>query len=435
MSRPGPVLPVNGATDARIPASYWWWLFGALWTLLGTQILSFGLSWAASDLGGAAAGLVLTAVILPRVLLSLHGGAAADRTGPWKMMIVVDGIMFGVAALAAGLVFALGTPLWLLLGTAVILGTADAFYRPASGSFPRFLTPGAGLLRATAARQALIQLTAAAGPAAGGVVVVWLTLGGSAAAAAVGYLFMFVVLLFLRRTVPRPSPAAGASGSSERGRRSLLQEAGDGVKVAWNLPEIRALLGLAAAVAGLVLPLTTLLVPLLARSRNWDAAAAGTVAGCYAAGMAVVVLVIAAGGRRAFARITPVAGLAICGAAMVGLACVPSAWLGGGFAVAAGLGTGVFSAKVAPLMLTAVPQTHLARIQAAAVLAQMLPLLLANNLLGWLSDAVGPAPTIAACGTATALIAAYCLSRPALRGLGQPGATDPASAPTPPPPE
>lgn len=403
------------AAEAGIARAYWWWLFGTVWTLLGTQILSFGLSWAASENGGAAAGLVLTAITLPRVLLSLHGGVAADRAGPWKMMVRMDGCMFCVSAAAAVLMFWLGTPLWLLLATAALLGTADAFYRPAAGSYPRVLTPGSSLLRATAARQALIQLTAAAGPAAGGVVVVWLTLGGSAAAAAVGYLFMFLVLLSLRRSVPAPSPATAAAVV----RRSVLRDAADGLRMAWVRPEIRAVLGLLAAISGLVLPLTTLLVPLLARSREWDAAAAGTVSGCFAAGMAVAVLLIVGRGRRAFGRVPPVAGLLLCGLAMVGLACGQAVWLCGAFAVAAGLGTGIFSGKVAPLMLVGVPESHTGRIQAAAVLAQMLPLLGANILLGWISDAVGPAPVIAGCGAATALIAALCLTRRPLRELGR----------------
>lgn len=427
---PGPGFIHSGAEAERLPASYSWWLFGTVWTLLGTQVLSFGLSWTASDLGGSAAGLVLTATALPRALLALHGGVAADRAGPWKLMVVTDGIMFLVSVLAAVLAFTLGTPLWLLLSAAAILGTADAFYRPASGTFPRLLTPGPALLRATAARQALIQLTAAAGPAAGGVVVVWLTLGGSAAVAAVGYLLMFVVLLCLRRTVAAArTPASVPDGDSPGVHRSMLREAADGLRVAWKLVQIRAVLGLLAAVSGLVLPLTTLLVPLLGRSRGWDAAAAGTVAGCYAAGMAAVVLLIVAGGRRALARVTPVAGLAVCGAAMTVLAWVPNPWLCGALAAVAGLGTGVFSGKVAPLMLTLVPQSHLGRVQSAAVLAQMIPLLLANNLLGWISDAAGPVPTIACCGAATAGIAAFCLSRSSLRALGQQQDDAPAGGP------
>ncbi|WP_461170882.1 MFS transporter [Arthrobacter sp. Z1-15] len=421
-------------TEAGISPSYWWWLFGTVWTLLGTQILSFGLSWAASANGGVAAGLVLTAVTLPRVIFSLHGGVAADRSGPWKTMIRTDAFMFCVSAAAAVLVFSLGTPLWLLLSTAVLLGTADAFYRPASGSFPRFLTPGTSLLRATAARQALIQLTAAAGPAAGGFVVAWLTLAGSAAGAAVGYLFMFLVLLSLRRAATgnagdaAPEAAGpGTDGAPGPGgmprvpapRRSVLVEAADGLRLAWSLPQVRAVLGLLAAVSGLVLPLTTLLVPLLARSRGWDAAAAGTVSGGYAAGMAVVVLVIVARGRRAFAWFPPVAGLVLCGGAMVAMACIPGVVLCGGLSVVAGLGTGIFSAKAAPLLLLAVPESYLGRVQSVALLAQMVPLLAANNLLGWLSDVIGPAPVIAGCGAATALIAACFLGRPALRGLGR----------------
>ena len=212
---------------------------------------------------------------------------------------------------------------------------------------------------------------------------------------------------------------AGAPATAAPVRRSVLREAADGLQLAWSLPQVRAVLGLLAAVSGLVLPLTTLLVPLLARSRGWDAAAAGTVAGGYAAGMAVIVLIIVARGQRAFAWFPPVAGLVLCGGAMLAMACVPGVWLCGGLAVVAGLGTGVFSAKAAPLLLLAVPESHVGRIQSVALLAQMVPLLVANNLLGWLSEASSPTAVIAGCGTATALIAGCFLGRPSLRGLGR----------------
>ncbi|GAA3287392.1 hypothetical protein GCM10017708_04580 [Arthrobacter citreus] len=310
---------------------------------------------------------------------------------------------------------------------ATILAGSDDVPCCASGSFPRFLTPGTTMLRAMAARQALIQLTAAAGPAAGGVVVTWLTLGGSAAAAAVGYLFMFAVLLSLRGAA---TAATGGSGAAAAGtapahvpatapRRSILREAADGLRLAWSLPPVRAVLGLLAAVSGLVLPLTTLLVPLLARHRGWEAAAAGLVSGGYAVGMAVVVLIIVARGQRAFAWFPPVAGLVLCGCAMVAMAWSPAPWLCAALAVVAGLGTGVFSAKAAPLLLLLVPESHLGRVQSVALLAQMVPLLIANNVLGWMSDIFGPAAVIAGCGTAAALIAGLSMSRPALRGLGR----------------
>ena len=51
------------------------------------------MTWAAASLGGVLAGLVLTAINLPRVLLLLVGGAVADRAGPFRVLLIGDGVM------------------------------------------------------------------------------------------------------------------------------------------------------------------------------------------------------------------------------------------------------------------------------------------------------------------------------------------------------
>jgi hypothetical protein len=49
----------------------------------------------------------------------------------------------------------------------------------------------------------------------------------------------------------------------------------------------------------------------------------------------------------------------------------------------AGLGTGLFSTRIGPLVLRSAPEEFTSRMQAINVLAQALPLLATNNLLGW----------------------------------------------------
>ncbi|MFF9484360.1 hypothetical protein [Streptomyces sp. NPDC014676] len=64
-----------------------------------------------------------------------------------------------------------------------------------------------------------------------------------------------------------------------------------------------------------------------------------------------------------------------------------------------GIGNGMFSAHIAPLILTATPESHLSRVQAVLVLVQSLALLLMNNLLGTLADLEGPTVVTVACAT------------------------------------
>lgn len=51
--------------------------------------------------GGSVAALVLTAVNLPRASLLLIGGAAGDRYGARKVMLIGDGVMIAVTVLLA----------------------------------------------------------------------------------------------------------------------------------------------------------------------------------------------------------------------------------------------------------------------------------------------------------------------------------------------
>ncbi len=218
----------------QVPSTYYWWLFGMVWTLAGMAVLGFGLVWIATDISGSAAGLVLSAGVVTRLILSIPGGSLADRFGAWPVMVTADGIM---AVLALGLVLVvslIGTPLWLLVTVSIIVGVTDALYRPASGAFPRYLVPVEAMRSASAARQIVFQFIGIAGPALGAAVVVALTLTGSAAAAAAGFAVMFLILLALRnRRLPISQPVAqvGIASSTRQG-----------LTYAFTTPKIRAIL-------------------------------------------------------------------------------------------------------------------------------------------------------------------------------------------------
>ncbi len=83
------------------------WLAGSLISQLGDSALYFGLGWAASASGGSPAGLVLSAITLPRAALVLVGGVVGDRSGARKVMIIGDAVML-VVALTLGLIVSLG---------------------------------------------------------------------------------------------------------------------------------------------------------------------------------------------------------------------------------------------------------------------------------------------------------------------------------------
>lgn len=323
---------VQDAGAAHLPRSYVVWLGGALASQLGDAALYFALGWAASARGGPAAGLVLSAVSLPRTVLLLVGGAIGDRLGARRVMIAGDSIMLVVAAVLAAVSWRWGTPLALLVLAGLVIGTVDAFYLPSAGSMPRQLVEDSQLARAVALRQSGSQLVSIVGGPAGGVLV---AAAGFAAASLTDSVSFGVVLVALIAIRPRWTPPAGP-------RRSVLRESADGIRVAVKTPGLGAALLLVAGVAGFVIPVTSLLVPLLARQHHWTAAVPGLIVGAQAAGniavtlwvarrggatrpgiaAAVALIVIATG--QLIVGLAPARPLAVAGGALMGAGSAPS---------------------------------------------------------------------------------------------------------------
>ena len=84
--------PVARRVAGALPATYDVWLAGSLVSQLGDAALYFALGWAASAIGGSAAGLVLSAIVLSRTVLLLLGGVVGDRAGARRVMITGDAV-------------------------------------------------------------------------------------------------------------------------------------------------------------------------------------------------------------------------------------------------------------------------------------------------------------------------------------------------------
>ncbi|MFD4905109.1 MFS transporter [Kitasatospora purpeofusca] len=424
-----PVRPVRPA----LPAPYLRWLAGAQLGALGDAALAFALGWSAAAHGGAAAGLVLTVITVARTVLVLVGGAVADRLGARRVMLAGDAVMLAatlVLAAAAGL---RGSPLGLLLLAALVIGVVDAFYLPASGSMPRLLVDAGELPRALALRQAGGQLAALLGAPLGGALVAAGGLPAAALADAASFAVLLLVLLLLPVSDPRRAPAAGSgtdrsagtgtdrsAGTGTDGPPGLLREAAAGVRLATGDRLLRSALLLAGAAAGAVLPVVSLLGPLLARTAGWGAGAAGLVAGAQGAGVLVVAALLARRGAgdgrpRRGAGTGAAAGLCVAaaGIALLAAAPVPAVAMIGGLLT--GAGSGLFVGRLAPLVLGAAPDTHLSRVQALLTLVQSAALVLSTGALGLLADTAGPRVPIALCALAAGAAGLLALASPVLR--------------------
>ncbi|MGW6271101.1 MFS transporter [Streptomyces sp. NPDC055060] len=385
---PGPQADGEEHAPDGLPRAYLLWLVGILVSLVGNAIFYFALGWAASAYGGSIAGLTLSAITLPRVLLLLVGGAVSDRVSARRVLITGDAAMLVFSLVLAAAAYSLGAPPLLLVATGVAVGVVDAFYLPASGSMPRRLVPTSQLPRALSLRQVGGQVINMGGAPLAGVLVGLAGFAGAAVVNAVTFACSLVVLI-----VVRPQHDVPATPSSD----GLLREAVSGVKVAFAHPVLRPGLWLTGAAAGLLLPVLTLLVPLLAREEEWGAGTAGLVFGAQGAGMVALILVVVRRGPLGRPGLLAASALVVAGGGVLMLGISPNALAAVVAGLVIGVGNGTFSAHIAPLVLASSPDTHLSRIQALLVLVQSLALLLMNNVLGALVDLEGASVVVAAC--------------------------------------
>ncbi|MGP3737260.1 MFS transporter [Streptomyces sp. GDS52] len=378
----------HSRVQERLPRSYLWWLVGILVSLVGNVVFYFALGWAASAYGGSVAGLVLSAVTLPRVLLLLVGGAVGDRVSARRVLITGDAVMLVLSLGLATLAHHLGAPPWLLIATGIAVGVVDAFYLPASGSMPRRMVAEAQLPRALSLRQVGGQVIAMGGGPLGGVLVGLAGLAGAAVFNAVTFAFTLIVLAVVR---PRYEAAQSPRAAG------LLKEALDGVRVAFAHPVLRPGLCLIGFAAGFLLPVLSLLVPLLAREREWGAGAAGLVIGAQGVGMVAITLAVVRRGPLGRPGLLSAGALVLAGAGVLALALAPGTAGAVTAGVVIGVGNGIFSSHIAPLVLAAAPESHLSRVQAVLVLVQSLALLFMNSVLGTFVDLEGATVVLVAC--------------------------------------
>jgi MFS family permease len=371
--------------------SYYGWLAGSTLSVLGDTALFFALGWAATGIGPRVAALVLTGFTLPRAVLLLLGGVLGDRIGPRRLLIACTAIVGTCCFLLAVAVGLRGVSAGLLLTTSVVVGTVDAFALPAAGVLPRLFVPDDQLPRAMALRTSATQLITLAGGPLSGLLVATVGLVGALMLDGLTFAVQFVVLLVLRPPY---------DVTPQRDRPSVVREAVDGLRVAVGDPVLRMILAVVALVAAFVLPVTSLCVPLLARSHGWAANQAGFIVAGNVAGGLLVTLLVARFGTFTRAGLTGGLGCLLAALGIAGLTLAPSVPTAIGATLVQGVGIGIFTSHLAPLFVRSTPRSHLTRLQSLLSLAQTVPLIASTNLLATLN--IHQALALAATTTATA---------------------------------
>lgn len=383
------------------------WLAATTVSSTGDGVLYFALAWTASGIGPGAVTAVMIAGLVPEVLLTLVGGAAADRWGVRRTLI---GCTAAMSALIVVLLLAgrTGTPLAVLLVlVSLAQGIVGSFQMPASNVMPRLFVEGDTVARAMAVTGSIQPLARLAGPPLGALVVVGLGLEG----ALVVDLLSFLVVLGVLCAIRPPYERRGDVEPSTNAWRDIRT----GLGAVAQVPGVRPLLASLALVAAGLLPLLSLGVPLLARERGWDASDAGIVEACWIAGTLAITLVVARTGTRARPRPPLVAGPVLAGLGVVALALAPVPGLAYAAAVVMGIGTAVYTTHVFPLYVLRSPADMLARFQSVLILVQLGMMLLGSLLAGSAIGLWGVTPVLVASAVVCAAAAGPVLASRSLR--------------------
>lgn len=388
----------------RPGAGYWVWLFGAIWSELGSTVMLFAITWTATGFGGGAAGLVATSTMLFRLVLLLGGGSVGDRFGPRRVMITCDALMLTVTLGMAAWFALRGPSVGSLLVIGCALGIASAFYMPASGVFPRLFVDDTQLARVMATTSTGLQLARIAGPAVGGILLAWIGLPWVVALNAATFLMVASIVVFVIPPRLHRSPDSAPVGFRQAwldlnaaGQHRIL---------------IPLLIALGALVAG-VTPSVALLIPLLSRDRGWTSASAGLMEAAFMAAALMVGATVAARGTLRRAGISMVWGLVLAAVGLIGMALAPAVWVACVAAAATGLGMVSFNIHALPRFLAASPPGAQVRLQAVLAVTTTLPMLAVSGPYGLLAQHASPSWALCAGAVwATAAGMVVAIARP-----------------------
>jgi len=360
------------------------------------------------------AGVVGTARAITRLCLQLPAGALSDRFDRRLTMIICDSVRAVVLAVLAILIVVQLATWPVVLVVSLIEGGAGTIFDPAATAALPAIVPDGQFEQAWAATEARTYSASLAGPALGGVL---FGLGRAIPflADAVSY---GVSAGTVRRIHGRFRPAKAAE------RKALWHEVGDGLRLVWRVPILRAVV-IQAPLVNFAFTAVIFTITLALRQHGTSPAVIGLVQAAIAAGgLLGAIAAPRLQGRMRLGTLATV--IAVAGAVLFGAAAllIPSPLVAAPVAAALLLAPAANAALTAA-MLRSTPEEMRGRVTNTVVMAAVALATLAPLIAGLLVQHVSGTWAAGAFAATMAVAAALCLILPGLRN-----AASPAAAPT-----
>jgi MFS family permease len=305
MKRPAAIQVLHNR-DFRL---YW---FGQAVSLTGTWMQVMAQGWVVTSLSRSAAvlGGLNVATTLPMLLLSMHGGALADRMEKRRILIVTQFLMMLLAFVLAALVFSDRIGLWQIFVIAVLLGIVTAYDLPAAQALPPELVRPDEIPKAVALMQAIFHGSRLVGPALAGILVAQFGEGSAFLGNGISFLAVIATLLLIRKR-PHPDGHGRGKGGLTAGFRYVRSER-----------LVGTLIGLGALTTTFVFPFVAVLMVYYVRHvLEADARGLGLIMSASGLGALTGAMVLLTGDRRTLRRWL-LAGILGCSAGILGLSLV-----------------------------------------------------------------------------------------------------------------
>ena len=233
------------------------YMAGETISMLGTWMQHMAQGWVVSGLTTSAftLGVINFCSGIPMLLLTMHGGMAADRFDKRRILIITQVVQIILAVSIGWLVASGQIAVWHLIVAGILLGISTAFEMPAAAALVPELVDRSRLNAAIAVDRSLFHATRLAGPAVGGWLIGWLGTSSAFYANALSFLALIVALLTLH---PRPP----GTEEEEAMRKTGMKQGFDYVR---HDPPTLAMISLLVTATTCISPFFMITMPLYSR--------------------------------------------------------------------------------------------------------------------------------------------------------------------------
>ena len=346
-------------------------------------------------------GMANLAAGLPMLLLTIVGGAAADRFDKRKILLITQFVQIGIACGIGFLVLKGRIEIWEILVFATLLGISNSFEMPTQSALVPELVGRSDIQNGISIDRSVFHGSRVIGPTVGGYLINWLGLASAFFANALSFFALIVAILSL-------PPRAKGTAEEESRRTSGIK---DGFRFVAKDKPSRAMVTLIATQSLCIFPIITVMMPLYVRTvLGLGAGAYGNLMGASAIGSLVGSIFLIGLPRAKRIPLMMVNTIAIS-AVIIGLSFAPSFYVAMALLIVNSLGLATNFGLCSTIVQERAPDYLRGRVSAVFMLSFVGIIPFAGLGITSLSDRIGMPTALVIAAIAYGAISLFVLAR------------------------